>query len=210
MIAGGDELGRTQGGNNNAWCQDNEISWFDWELDEPQRGAARVHAPAARAAARAPGLPPHAVPRRQGPAVGAPRRLVVPARRPADGRRDWQNGDARALGVFLNGEEIGSVDDARASRSSTLVRCCSLNAHPRTSSSRCRRVASGRAGRWSSRPRTRHAAPSVLHRARRRARARALAAAAAGARPAARLADVEPAVDVQDVAGDVARVSDTR
>ena len=31
MLLGGDESGRTQGGNNNAWCQDNEISWFDWE-----------------------------------------------------------------------------------------------------------------------------------------------------------------------------------
>jgi pullulanase/glycogen debranching enzyme len=33
MLLGGDELGRTQGGNNNAWCQDNEISWFDWARD---------------------------------------------------------------------------------------------------------------------------------------------------------------------------------
>jgi glycogen operon protein len=32
MILGGDELGRTQGGNNNAYCQDNEISWYDWSL----------------------------------------------------------------------------------------------------------------------------------------------------------------------------------
>ncbi|GAC1653748.1 MAG: glycogen debranching protein GlgX [Candidatus Dormibacteraceae bacterium] len=31
MISSGDELGRTQGGNNNAYCQDNEISWIDWE-----------------------------------------------------------------------------------------------------------------------------------------------------------------------------------
>ncbi|MDO3379880.1 glycogen debranching protein GlgX [Geoalkalibacter halelectricus] len=31
MLLGGDELGRTQQGNNNAYCQDNEISWFDWE-----------------------------------------------------------------------------------------------------------------------------------------------------------------------------------
>ncbi|MBF4634861.1 glycogen debranching protein GlgX [Agreia pratensis] len=31
MLLGGDELGRTQGGNNNAYCQDDEISWFDWE-----------------------------------------------------------------------------------------------------------------------------------------------------------------------------------
>ena len=30
MLLGGDEMGRTQGGNNNAYCQDNEISWFDW------------------------------------------------------------------------------------------------------------------------------------------------------------------------------------
>ena len=30
MLLGGDEIGRTQGGNNNAYCQDNEISWFDW------------------------------------------------------------------------------------------------------------------------------------------------------------------------------------
>ncbi|HUP49871.1 MAG TPA: glycogen debranching protein GlgX, partial [Thermoanaerobaculia bacterium] len=31
MLLGGDEIGRTQHGNNNAYCQDNEISWFDWE-----------------------------------------------------------------------------------------------------------------------------------------------------------------------------------
>jgi isoamylase len=30
LLLGGDEIGRTQGGNNNAYCQDNEISWFDW------------------------------------------------------------------------------------------------------------------------------------------------------------------------------------
>jgi glycogen operon protein len=35
MILGGDELGRTQYGNNNAYCQDNETSWFNWEVDEP-------------------------------------------------------------------------------------------------------------------------------------------------------------------------------
>src|SRR5207237_4802841 len=31
MLLGGDELGRSQRGNNNAYCQDNELSWFDWE-----------------------------------------------------------------------------------------------------------------------------------------------------------------------------------
>ncbi|WP_441250185.1 glycogen debranching protein GlgX [Kitasatospora sp. McL0602] len=34
MITAGDELGRTQGGNNNAYCQDNEVSWLDWSLLE--------------------------------------------------------------------------------------------------------------------------------------------------------------------------------
>ncbi len=34
MLLMGDEVRRTQGGNNNAYCQDNEISWFDWTLLE--------------------------------------------------------------------------------------------------------------------------------------------------------------------------------
>ncbi|PYJ31319.1 MAG: glycogen debranching enzyme GlgX [Verrucomicrobia bacterium] len=37
MLLGGDEWGRTQKGNNNAYCQDNEISWFDWRHDEKQK-----------------------------------------------------------------------------------------------------------------------------------------------------------------------------
>ena len=35
MLLGGDEIGRTQQGNNNAYCQDNEISWFDWSSADP-------------------------------------------------------------------------------------------------------------------------------------------------------------------------------
>jgi len=34
MLLGGDEIGRSQGGNNNVYCQDSEIAWFDWELSE--------------------------------------------------------------------------------------------------------------------------------------------------------------------------------
>ena len=37
MLLHGDELGRTQGGNNNTYCQDNEISWIDWDLDDRRR-----------------------------------------------------------------------------------------------------------------------------------------------------------------------------
>jgi len=36
MLAGGDEFGRTQQGNNNAYCQDNELNWYSWERDERQ------------------------------------------------------------------------------------------------------------------------------------------------------------------------------
>jgi isoamylase len=37
MLLAGDEMGRTQRGNNNAYCQDNEISWIDWKMDERRR-----------------------------------------------------------------------------------------------------------------------------------------------------------------------------
>lgn len=37
MLTAGDEFARTQGGNNNAYCQDNEISWVNWEMDERRR-----------------------------------------------------------------------------------------------------------------------------------------------------------------------------
>jgi glycogen operon protein len=37
MLLAGDELGHTQNGNNNAYCQDNEISWLNWETDEKQQ-----------------------------------------------------------------------------------------------------------------------------------------------------------------------------
>ena len=57
MLLGGDEVGRTQGGNNNAYCQDNEISWFDWADD---RRASSSRSPRALIALRArpPGVPP--------------------------------------------------------------------------------------------------------------------------------------------------------
>ena len=37
MLCGGDELGRSQRGNNNGYCQDNEITWYDWQLDAPRQ-----------------------------------------------------------------------------------------------------------------------------------------------------------------------------
>ena len=41
MLVAGDEFGRSQQGNNNAWCQDNEISWINWQLAEENKGRIR-------------------------------------------------------------------------------------------------------------------------------------------------------------------------
>jgi glycogen operon protein len=42
MITAGDEFGRTQRGNNNAYSQDNEISWVNWDWDEDEAWAVRA------------------------------------------------------------------------------------------------------------------------------------------------------------------------
>ena len=43
MLTGGDEVARSQMGNNNCYCQDNELTWMDWNLDEPPEAAAGVY-----------------------------------------------------------------------------------------------------------------------------------------------------------------------
>ena len=63
MLLGGDEIGRTQQGNNNAYCQDNEITWFDWA--PAPHGPAGIHSTARRVAPGAPGVPPQPVPGRR-------------------------------------------------------------------------------------------------------------------------------------------------
>ena len=74
MLLGGDEFGRTQHGNNNAWCQDNEISWFDWSLLEENADLHEFVKKLIVAAARAPGVPPPPVPagHRRGDGSGCP------------------------------------------------------------------------------------------------------------------------------------------
>jgi glycogen operon protein len=114
MLLGGDELGRTQGGNNNAYCQDNEISWFDWEhVDEDLLEFTRSLVEF-RAA--------HPVFRRrrffQGRRIRGADLNDIAWFRP-DGQQmsdeDWDVGYARSLGVFLNGEGIPDPD-ARGQR----------------------------------------------------------------------------------------------
>jgi isoamylase len=102
MMLGGDEVGRTQNGNNNAWCQDNEISWFDWDRGDWELRAFTARLLALRAA--------EPVFRRTRFLDGGPAEATLPDAwwfRP-DGRqmaqRDWQSDGTRVLGVFLNGD----------------------------------------------------------------------------------------------------------
>jgi isoamylase len=110
MLLGGDEMGRTQGGNNNAWCQDTEISWFDWEIDESGQDlteftrrliALRRDHPVFRrrqflhgTEEEGSGLPDAWWFRTDG------RRMT---------KRDWES--AHVVGMFLNGEEIAAPDE---------------------------------------------------------------------------------------------------
>jgi isoamylase len=104
MLLGGDELSRTQEGNNNAWCQDNEISWFDWELGEAER---RLLEFARRLIVLRRN---HPVFRRNRFFAGSGDDLPDVWWMRPDGRRmtqrDWKNDGARAIGVFLNGDEL--------------------------------------------------------------------------------------------------------
>jgi isoamylase len=105
MLLGGDEFGRTQRGNNNAWCQDNELSWFRWdEADEELLEFARRLIRFRRE---------HPVFRRRTFFEGRGKELPDVWWMRPDGRRmtrrDWDNADARAIGVFLNGDEIGTL-----------------------------------------------------------------------------------------------------
>ena len=84
MLLGGDEFGRSQQGNNNAWCQDNELSWFDW--DNVDAGPAGLRPRGHRAAPPRAGLPPTRLLRRRRGDVGAARRHVAATRRRRDDR----------------------------------------------------------------------------------------------------------------------------
>jgi isoamylase len=102
MLLGGDEWGRTQGGNNNAWCQDNEISWFNWDQSDQEMLAFARQLIALRNA--------HPVFRRTKFFEGKGEQLPDVWWMRPDGRRmtrrDWDNTESRTIGVFLNGEEL--------------------------------------------------------------------------------------------------------
>ncbi|MFL6220809.1 MAG: glycogen debranching protein GlgX [Actinomycetes bacterium] len=97
MLAGGDELGRTQGGNNNAYCQDNQISWFDWARPDEDLLAFTRRLVAFRRA--------HPVFRRRRFLVGieaAELAWFTPSATPMT-MDNWADPNARALSIYLDG-----------------------------------------------------------------------------------------------------------
>ena len=111
MLLAGDEFGRSQQGNNNAYCQDNELSWLDWDkVDTKQLEFAKEIIEFRKA---------HPVFSRrkwfQGKSIRGSDMNDLAWFRP-DGEQmsdeDWGVGFAKSLGVFLNGDEIPEADAA--------------------------------------------------------------------------------------------------
>jgi len=109
MLLGGDEIGRTQKGNNNGYCQDNEISWFDWQSADHDLLAfttklieLRKQHPVFRRRRWFQGRPIH------GATVTDLGWFTPEGAEMAE--EHWGEGFAKAVGVFLNGEAIGDPD----------------------------------------------------------------------------------------------------
>jgi glycogen operon protein len=130
MLLGGDEMGRTQLGNNNAYCQDNEISWFDWERRDAELADFTTRLIELRQE--------HPVFRRrrwfQGRPLHGQGASDIAWFRP-DGTEmsedDWSEGYAKSIGVFLNGQAI-PTSDQRGERTLDDSFLLLLNAHDDT------------------------------------------------------------------------------
>lgn len=112
MLLAGDERGRSQGGNNNAYCQDNEISWIDWELDDD--GECLLEFTRRLITLRK----DHLILRRrhffQGPLTPGGAEYDVEWLSP-DGQEIgpvlWNNSDLRCIGLLLNGKVLREHDE---------------------------------------------------------------------------------------------------
>ena len=129
MICGGDEISRTQRGNNNTYCQDNELSWFNWKLDR------RDHELLAFTRQLISLRREHSVLRRrqffQGRHIRGSEVKDLAWFRP-DGKEmtdeDWNQGYVRSLGLRLAGDAIEEMDEkGRPILGDTLL--VLLNAH---------------------------------------------------------------------------------
>ena len=111
MICGGDEIGRTQLGNNNAYCQDNDISWFNWDISSEEQSLFTFTSALIMLRAA------HPVFRRrqffQGRSIYGADIKDLSWFRP-DGQEmteeDWMQGYVRCLGIRLAGDRIEEKD----------------------------------------------------------------------------------------------------
>jgi isoamylase len=113
MICGGDEIDRTQHGNNNAYCQDSPISWYDWNVNEQRLSLLKFTKKLIALRKRHPNL------RRrkfyQDRSIRRSEARDIVWLRPDGGEmtdEEWTAGWVRCLGVMLNGETLDHVDEA--------------------------------------------------------------------------------------------------
>jgi glycogen operon protein len=112
MICGGDEIARTQSGNNNAYCQDNELSWHDWKRAAEQNDLLEFTASLIELRKKHPNLR-----RRKFYQDRSVRNSIVKdiAWFAADGHEmtedEWNAGWIRSLAVLFNGETLDTVDE---------------------------------------------------------------------------------------------------
>jgi glycogen operon protein len=120
MICGGDEVGRTQHGNNNAYAQDNETSWFDWDLDPTRRSLLHFAASMIELRKSHPNLHRRKFFQDRRIDPDAPDRVVngdlqgdILWLRP-DGKEmsqeEWHAGWVRCVGMWLNGRTLDDVN----------------------------------------------------------------------------------------------------
>jgi len=108
MLSGGDELGRTQHGNNNAYCHDNELSWTSWDLSRDACAFLDFVRRMIALRAKQPVLKRRTFMRGRQP--GASDVLWL---RPEGGEMtdaDWNDGTRRAIGMLLDGDAISEHD----------------------------------------------------------------------------------------------------
>jgi glycogen operon protein len=114
MLLAGDEFGRTQQGNDNAYCQDNEISWIDWALADDARGKALIDfvSRLIRIRGAHPALrSPHFLHGRKDVLPGVPNIDWFDERGRELALHDWRNGEGRALVMRLAAEDADGKAD---------------------------------------------------------------------------------------------------